>query len=628
MVNNAMALLFGCRDAALNRDALRRLLGAFAAAHPGSLSRAATDHAVCAAVDGSAQCTSQGLVAAVVGFPRWISPRLDEIAQSQGPAQALAEAYRADRERLCGELLGSFGLAVIDAAHREIFLAVDRIGQQPLFYARTADGLVFGSRADSILLHPGIDDGIDPQGLFDYVYCHHCPSPGSIFRNLRKLEGGQHLLYRDGRISVQRYWRPAFRERPAGSVETLGEELRRSVAASVGRFAAGNRRVGAFLSGGLDSSAVAGVLAGIGETRAFSIGFPERAYDETAYARIAADRFGIRLHRRVLAPEDAVVAIPEIAAACDEPFGNSSALPTYFCARLARDEGIDLLLGGDGGDELFGGNERYARQLLFERYRAVPGPVRRAVDAVLGLPPEAAPLRKLSRYVAQAAIPLPDRLQDYNFLHRCPPAEVFTPDFLGAVDTEAPLAAMRDCYRRLPSASALNRMLYLDWKITLQDNDLVKVNRMCELAGIAVAYPMLDDALVELSCRIPSAWKVKGRRLRWFYKKAMEGFLPGEILRKPKHGFGLPFGIWMKTCAPLRELAYDSVSALRHRDFVAAGFIDRAMELHRSGHAAYYGELIWILMMLELWFQGRERKRIVGDVSFRREPAFLAPFAR
>lgn len=205
----------------------------------------------------------------------------------------------------------------------------------------------------------------------------------------------------------------------------------------------------------------------------------------------------------------------------------------------------------------------------------------------------------------QARTPLPDRLQDYNFLHRVPLDQVFTPEFLAAVDSEAPLAAQRECYARPDNASALNRMLYLDWKVTLHDNDLVKVNRMCQLAGIEVAYPLLDDAVVQLSCRIPSALKVRQGVLRWFYKRAMTGVLPEAILNKTKHGFGLPFGVWLKDHGPLQQLAYDSVAQLKERPYFRPAFLDQAIRLHRSGHAAYFGELIWVLMMLELWFETR-----------------------
>jgi asparagine synthase (glutamine-hydrolysing) len=256
---------------------------------------------------------------------------------------------------------------------------------------------------------------------------------------------------------------------------------------------------------------------------------------------------------------------------------------------------------------LFAGNERYAEQHLFELYRRIPGLLRRhVIEACLqGIPSlqKLALMRKALSYVQKANTPLPDRLEAYNFLHRYAAQDIFSAEFLQAVDSAYPLALLREIYAAPVGASALNRMLYLDWHRTLHDNDLAKVNRMCQLAGIDVVYPLLDDGVVAFSCQLPSRLKLKGRRLRWFYKQAMRNFLPREIIRKTKHGFGMPFGIWMRSHRPLQELAYDSLKRLEGRHYFQAAFIDRALARHRDEHAAYYGELIWILMMLSLWLE-------------------------
>ena len=194
-------------------------------------------------------------------------------------------------------------------------------------------------------------------------------------------------------------------------------------------------------------------------------------------------------------------------------------------------------------------------------------------------------------------------MQAYNFLHRNAPDSVFTPAFLEQVSTAYPLQLLRETFNDPADAGDLNRMLYLDWQITLADNDLRKVNRACEMAGVSVRYPMLDDALVEFSTAIPSQWKLPGRTLRDFYKRALAGWLPQATLDKEKHGFGLPFGVWMRSYAPLSEMAYDCVLRLKHRDIFREDFLDRAIALHRADHAAYYGSLIWILTALELWLE-------------------------
>ena len=196
-------------------------------------------------------------------------------------------------------------------------------------------------------------------------------------------------------------------------------------------------------------------------------------------------------------------------------------------------------------------------------------------------------------------------MQSYNFLHRHPVNDIFTEDFLGEVDTEYPLDLQRSIYRRPPDASDLNRMLYLDWQNTLADNDLRKVSHMCALAGVDVTYPMLDDALVEFSCRVPSEWKISNGDLRYFFKRSLQRWLPAETISKNKQGFGLPFGVWMQTYQPLREMAYDNLLKLKNREFIRAEFIDKAIEMHQSEHAAYYGELVWIFTVFELWMESR-----------------------
>ncbi len=502
-----------------------------------------------------------------------------------------------------------FALVLFDFKQQTLVLATDPMGQRSMYYHKTQDGLVFGASADQVRTYPGINPQISEQSLYDYVYFHHCPSPKTIYRDIQKLENGQVLSWQQGKISRQFYWLPKFSEHPLSNPAEAGERLKSSLIASVTKYAGSSHNFGAFLSGGLDSSSVAGAMAKAFEqpVNTFSMGFNAEGYDEIEYARIAVKHFGLIAHEYYITPEDTVAAVAEIAAFYDEPFGNSSALAAYYCAKLAREHGVTLLLAGDGGDELFAGNERYARQLLFERFARLPGFARATLSGLAPvLPSSIGLLHKVKRYVEQAKTPLPDRLQDYNFLNRHSPEEIFQADFLASIDTEAPLRQWRETYHRPEDASALNRMLYLDWKSTLHDNDLVKVNKTCELAGVDVQYPMLDTDIIELSCAIPSAMKLKPGQLRWFYKQAMRGFLPDAIINKTKHGFGLPFGLWLKDYQPLRELAYDNLQDLKKRPFFAPGFIDHAIAMHGSVHAVYYGELIWILMMLELWFKDKK----------------------
>ena len=374
----------------------------------------------------------------------------------------------------------------------------------------------------------------------------------------------------------------------------------------------GQHDIGAFLSGGTDSSTVATMLTAVHEPppRTYSIGFAADEFNEMKYARITAQRLGAHAHEYYLTPEDVVAAIPIIARAYDEPFGNDSAVPTYFCAKMAHEDGVRVMLAGDGGDEIFGGNTRYAKQKVFEAYGRIPSALRRALIEPLAfaLPghEHIPPLRKLGSYIRQASVPLPDRLETYNFLHRLPFADVFEPDFLAAIDVEEPLAMLREVYQRTDSASSLNRMMHLDLQLTLADNDLRKVSRMCDMAGIEVRYPLLDDDLVEFSGEIPVALKVKGLKLRYFFKHALRDVLAPETIAKTKHGFGMPFGLWLRDHAQLAELVHGSLDAFQRRGILKPSYLQDLRRQHHSDHATYFGIMIWVIAMLECWFDARK----------------------
>ncbi len=309
-------------------------------------------------------------------------------------------------------------------------------------------------------------------------------------------------------------------------------------------------------------------------------------------------------------PEDILSAIPVIAQYYDEPFANESAVPTYFCARMAHADGYRVMLAGDGGDEIFGGNSRYAKQKVFEAYHALPQLLRRGLIEPLAALPGLQRFKlsgKLQSYLRQANIPLPERLETYNYVHRQPLAEMFTAEFLREVDPLVPVGWLKEAYDRTDSKSYINRMMHLDMKFTLADNDLRKVNGMTEAAGIEVRYPLLDDAMVAFSGEVPPDWKVQGQYLRWFFKTALKGYLPDEIINKSKHGFGLPFGIWARDHAPLRERIEDRLADFKKRGWVQPAYIDHIRAEHMTGHATYYGKMLWVIVMLQEWLEHRNK---------------------
>nr|HRM70266.1 asparagine synthase-related protein [Thauera phenylacetica] len=263
-------------------------------------------------------------------------------------------------------------------------------------------------------------------------------------------------------------------------------------------------------------------------------------------------------------------------------------------------------LAGDGGDELFGGNSRYAKQRVFGWYDSVPGALRRGLlEPALALPGmDRLPVtRKGQSYVEQARVPMPDRIHMYNMLVRLGMDSVFEPGFLARVDTGRPNVEQREVWHATNARSHINLMLNYDWKYTLADNDLPKVIGTTGLAGVEVAFPLLSDELTDFSTTLPPEWKLKRLTLRWFFKEALRGFLPDEIIAKKKHGFGLPFGVWACQHAGLKALAADALGSFRQRGIVRPGFIDELLSVHLPAHPGYYGEMVWILMMMEFWMR-------------------------
>lgn len=519
---------------------------------------------------------------------------------------ALYDQYGATCAQQVG---GSFALAIYDSAEALLFLAVNRFSICTLCYAAAGPGIAFAERADHVAQLLGKAALLDHQALFAYFYFHVIPAPHTAFAGVKRLPPGHFLLARNGSITTAPWWLPKFDESDRRPLPELCSEFRQLLRQAVAAQADGGGAC--FLSGGTDSSTVAGLVGEVTGTaaRTYSIGFDAEGYDEMAYARIAARHFRTDHHEYYVTADDLVRSIPQVASWYDQPFGNSSALPGYYCARLAAADGNRKILAGDGGDELFGGNARYAKQRLFGFYDALPRllregimePMLLAVPSVARLPG----IGKAASYVEQARVPMPDRLQMYNLLVRLGLDQVFEPDFLASIDGGEPLRLERQTYAACGAASLINRMLAYDWKFTLADSDLPKVVGTASLAGIEVGFPLLDDRLVNFSLRLAPSMKLRGLRLRWFFKNALRDFLPPAIIAKKKHGFGLPFGLWATRHDRLRAMARDSLQGLKARGIVRAPFIDDLLQRRLVEHPGYYGEMVWILMMLEQWLASR-----------------------
>ncbi len=532
------------------------------------------------------------------------------LAGNQAPLiDKIIDRYQAQGSDFLKQAKGHFTLVILNKNDNSCLIANDTMATMPVFYTLTENKqFIFSNRLDLLAKTPTISLKLNLQSIFNYIYFHMIPSPDTIYDNVYKLEPGQYLLSKDGDYAVHNYWDPVFNEKTHSSENELANTIRTILDKSVSFYTKKEHNIGSFLSGGLDSSAVSGMLAKNIKRPAdtFSIGFPVEQYNEIEYARIAAKQFNTHQHEYFIQPEDVHDVVNEITAFMDEPFGNSSVVPVYYCAKLAKQAGINTLLAGDGGDEIFAGNKRYSKQQTFERYFLIPETIRKHLIeplAQIKLFSSNFIGRKISRYIEQANIKLPERLETYNFLHMHDPAEVFTSEFLDKIDPKNPINLLNRVYNHPSGASSLNRMLYLDWKHTLSDNDLRKVNMMCELADVNVNYPMLSSEMIEFSCKVPSKLKLTANKLRYLYKLAMKGFLPEKIINKPKHGFGLPFGVWTQTDKQLQQLAYDSIDYLRGKNIFNDQFLDEAIRKHQEEHAGFYGELIWILMILGLWLE-------------------------
>ena len=520
--------------------------------------------------------------------------RIDEIAgrMAQHGAECLAG------------IGGTFSLAVVFPRRREVILAVDRFAVENLYYIQDRDGIAFGNRTQLLAAHPACAQSFSAQAIYDYLYFHCLPGPDTGYAAIERLLPGQFVHWRDGTTTVQPYWQPRYTEDNNATEDNFTEELRAAMGNAVSRHMT-EQGVGCFLSGGLDSSTVTGMsaAAGKGDITAFTIGFDAPEYDEMNFARAAADHFGVPLVPYYVTPDDVAASLPEIIQAFDGPFGNASAVPAYYCAKLAVDHGMSVILAGDGGDELFGGNERYAKQLVFEKYMALPAGLRQSVIEPIVDRVPAALSNKAIRYIEQAAVPLPDRLMTYNLLEMVGATSFLTEEFLASIDTRNPIRSLRSMYSTDDAVSTLNRMLYLDLRITLADSDLPKVSRMCDLAGIRVAYPMLDEALFDLAARLPARLKIRRGELRYFFKRAFSELLPASTLNKSKHGFGLPFGVWLQTDPKLQELVAANLSVLEDAGILRRDFRGEFLSAKFQEHPGYYGTLLWVLTCLGMWLE-------------------------
>lgn len=528
-------------------------------------------------------------------------------ASALPPAELIARLYLRSGQSAIQLLHGAFSIAIWDGTAQRLLLAIDRLGIKGLYWRLEGDRLLFSSRCGAVRAAQSAPPEADPSAILQFLLFSAIPAPLSSDRGTRKLRPGTLLTFAAGNVKEEPYWDLEFPEDDNRPSSYWAQELCQGIRAAVGRHLGGLQpdRTGCFLSGGTDSSSVVAFATEFhGQTHSFSIVFDDRNFSEQEFVDTAVTAFHTRHHQRSLVPKDASEAVGNIVAHFDEPFANSSAIGSYYCALHAREQGIATLLAGDGGDELFGGNERYAADKRFGCYQSFPRWMRKGlIEPAVRLLPAGDSMWSLPRrYVRRANIPNPQRILSYGFFLGSPPEQVFEEGFLREVGTDGWLSIPEEHFSRAKTSSELNRLLYLDVKMTLADNDLRKVCGTADLAGVKVRFPLLDDRLAELSGRIPARLKLKGFEKRYIFKQAMKGILPEKILYKKKHGFGVPLAQWLLMDSGMQELMNDLLHdpATRQRGYFRAGFVERLMILHKK-QPNYYGEIVWYLLALELW---------------------------
>jgi asparagine synthase (glutamine-hydrolysing) len=546
--------------------------------------------------------------------------RLGSDPDSLSLAECFAVLYRSHGLDFIKFLEGNFSFAIWDQPAQRLVLGVDRFCAKNLYWSTESNSLIFASRAGAVLEAQTRESQVNEAALTSFLILSVVPAPLSIYRGIERLEPGHMLIFERGRVKQQRYWDVVYTETKGKSERYWAEQVHEGIRLAVRRSLAGCERstTGAYLSGGTDSSSVVAFMSEqFQPVNTFSIAFSESRYSEIEYARTTAGAFGTQHHEKFITADDAARAISRIIAYYDEPFANSSAVGAYYCALMAREAGMKTLLAGDGGDEIFAGNERYASDKRFQVYHSIPRWLRRGlIEPAAQLLPEKGKLGLPKRYIRRSNISNPRRVISYGVFLANPPEEIFEREFLRQAPPEHWLDVLERHHRTDNQRSELNRMMYTDVKITLGDNDLRKVAGTAELAGISVRYPLLDRELVELSAGIPSKLKMKGFKKRYIFKRAMREILPQKVLHKTKHGFGVPLALWLLQNPRLKELMFDVLNDSRtwQRGYFRPAFIRKLLDLHRTDHTAYYGEVIWYLLVLELWH--RQHFEASREVAF------------
>ena len=534
---------------------------------------------------------------------------LQNVLQSRGhvfrtnsDTETIVHAYEEFGASCLEHLRGMFAFAIWNDREKKLFIARDRVGKKPLYYSVTRGGtLVFGSELKTLLEHPDVEREINPRALDAYFSLGYVPDPISIFENVEKLPPGHHLTFVNGRLTVERYWDFSYETKSNGhKVSDYLEELRALLDEAVKLRLVSDVPLGAFLSGGIDSSTVVGLMARQMDqpVKTFSIGFNEDSYDELKYARLTAKKFGTEHHEFLVTP-DICEVVDQLAWHFDEPFADSSAIPTYVVSKLAR-EHVKVVLTGDGGDELFAGYTRYVTERQRSKFDLVPRFVKdNLMDPVSRYLPHGAWGRNYLHNVSLD--PIGRYLDNVSVFTGLNKTALYTADFSDQLRNADHLDVyFRELSGNVKSGARLDSLLYIDSKTYLPGDILTKVDRMSMAVSLEARVPLLDHKLIEFVTRIPASMKLAGFETKHLFKRAIADLVPAEIINRPKQGFGVPIQQWINQ--QLRQRIRDTLNDPRtlQRGYVTRRHVELLLDEHERGRRDH-SMALWSLLMLELW---------------------------
>jgi asparagine synthase (glutamine-hydrolysing) len=527
---------------------------------------------------------------------------------THGDTEVIVHLYEQYGERCVDHLRGMFAFALWDRTRRRLLVARDRLGKKPMFYRATSDAFWFGSEPKSILQDPEVPRDVNHDAIDSFLQLQYVPHPISAFAGLSKLPPAHYLVWEDGRTRIERYWEIDYSEADDAPFEELCERVRDGLLEATRLRLRSDVPLGAFLSGGVDSSAVVAAMAkvGSGQTKTFSIGFDVASYDETSYAREVAKRYDTEHHEFKVHPE-AMEVLSTLVWHYGEPFADSSAIPSLYLAKLTR-EHVTVALNGDGGDESFAGYQRYATQHISDRLQAIPAPLRRAAAAAMGrVGPNGRQTSPRSRAYRVATSMVMEHWERYamwmSYFRRYEADRLYTPEFAATLPAErtAPGVIGR-AWDGAPADNLTERMLATDVETYLPGDLLVKMDIATMAHSLEVRSPFLDHVFMQDVARMPASAKLAGTTTKHLLKEAVRPWLPDGVIDRPKMGFGVPLAEWFR--GALRDLPGEVLldPGATARGWFAPDEVRRLIDEHQSS-AADHSYKLWALLQLELWLR-------------------------